>query len=371
MTATAKRPGLGEPIEWFHAASLNGPADYSIDIAGGRPVLMLFFGSAAHPVAAEALAKVRARRPLFDDVRASFYGVTVDPGDAAEQRIALELPGIRYFLDYDRAVSRRFFAAGDQGQYMPFWLLLDRTLRVVAEFPIREGDAALAALEALATAPAMPDWAPVLMVPNVLEPEFCRTLIDLYDADGGHESGVMREVEGRTKLVLDAAFKVRRDFLVPDGPLAQQLLARLVRRLTPMVKRSFQYEATNVERLLVGCYDEADGGHFRAHRDDTTRGTAHRKFAVTLNLNAEEYEGGDLVFPEFGPRRYRAPTGTAIVFSCSLLHQVTPVTRGRRFALLPFLYDDASAKLRADNMHLIDTDPMRVGAGSAPKTASG
>ena len=67
---------------------------------------------------------------------------------------------------------------------------------------------------------------------------------------------------------------------------------------------------------------------------------------MTINLNAGDYDGGDLRFPEYGPRTYRAPTGGAIVFSCSLLHEATPVTRGTRYAFLPFLYDDAAARLR-------------------------
>ena len=111
-----------------------------------------------------------------------------------------------------------------------------------------------------------------------------------------------------------------------------------------------------VERLLVGCYEAESGGHFRAHRDNTTRGTAHRRFAVTVNLNAEEYEGGDLLFPEFGPRTYRAPTGGAIVFSCALLHQAMPVTKGRRFAFLPFLYDEEGAAERERNARFMEGD---------------
>jgi predicted 2-oxoglutarate/Fe(II)-dependent dioxygenase YbiX len=74
---------------------------------------------------------------------------------------------------------------------------------------------------------------------------------------------------------------------------------------------------------------------------------------VTINLNAGGYDGGDLRFPEFGGRTYRAPTGGAVVFSCSLLHEATPVTRGTRYAFLPFLYDDEAARLReANNPHL-------------------
>ncbi len=74
---------------------------------------------------------------------------------------------------------------------------------------------------------------------------------------------------------------------------------------------------------------------------------------MTLNLNATEYDGGDLVFPEFGPRPYRAPTGAAVVFSCSLLHEATPVTRGKRYAYLPFLYDEAAARLREVNSRFL------------------
>jgi predicted 2-oxoglutarate/Fe(II)-dependent dioxygenase YbiX len=130
-----------------------------------------------------------------------------------------------------------------------------------------------------------------------------------------------------------------------------------------MIRRCFQFEATQVERLIVGCYDSAEGGHFRAHRDDTTKGTAHRRFAVTINLNAEDYEGGDLRFPEFGQRTYRAPTGGAVVFSCSLLHQATPVTQGRRYALLPFLYDEAGARIRDENSSFLAAPtPESVGA---------
>jgi predicted 2-oxoglutarate/Fe(II)-dependent dioxygenase YbiX len=77
---------------------------------------------------------------------------------------------------------------------------------------------------------------------------------------------------------------------------------------------------------------------------------------VTINLNAGDYEGGDLVFPEYGARTYCAPTGGAIVFSCSLLHQAMPVTKGRRFAFLPFLYDDAGAKLREENAKYLEGD---------------
>jgi len=76
---------------------------------------------------------------------------------------------------------------------------------------------------------------------------------------------------------------------------------------------------------------------FRRHRDNQTPGTENRRFALTLNLNTGEYEGGGLTFPEYGPHRYD-PTGRrGNPVSCSLLHEALPITRGRRFTLLNFL----------------------------------
>jgi predicted 2-oxoglutarate/Fe(II)-dependent dioxygenase YbiX/peroxiredoxin len=347
----------GEPAPWFRAPALDGAATYVFDSAAGRPILLLFFGTASRAESAAALALVQARRHLFDDEHACFFGVTVDPSDAAEQRIAQQLPGIRFFLDYDRRVSRLYGAELGDGRYRPHWLLIDRTLRISGIFPIDAGEAALAALEAAAGAPAMPDFAPVLVIPGVLEPALCRHLVGLYEQNGGEESGFMREVDGKTVLVTDPGHKRRRDYLIADRTLQQQLALRVRRRLNPMIKRAFQFEVTRMERYIVACYDADTGGHFRPHRDNTTSGTAHRRFAVTINLNTN-YEGGDLRFPEYGPRTYRAPPGGAVVFSCSMLHEATPVLRGTRYAFLPFLYDEAGAEVReANNARLGDGVP--------------
>jgi predicted 2-oxoglutarate/Fe(II)-dependent dioxygenase YbiX/peroxiredoxin len=343
----------GDTAPWFRVPALSGSPSYVFDTAAGRPILLLFFGTAAEPLSAAALASVQEKRTLFDDAHACFFGVTVDPSDAAQGRIAQQLPGIRFFLDYDRTVSRLYGAEAGKGRYRPHWLLLDRALRVAGIFPIDAGGAALAALEASIKAPPVPAFAPVLVVPDIFEPKLCRHLISLYEAKGGEESGFMREVEGKTVMLTDPSHKKRRDYLIDDAALQQQLALRVRRRLNPLIGRAFQFEATRMERYIVACYDATEGGHFRPHRDNTTKGTAHRRFAVTINLNAGDYEGGDLRFPEFGPATYRAPTGGAVVFSCSMLHEATPVTRGTRYAFLPFLYDEAAAELReANNAHL-------------------
>lgn len=343
----------GEHAPWFKAPALSGSPTYAFDTVAGRHVLLLFHGSAADPAAAAALALVERNRATFDDISACFFGITCDPEDAAAGRIAQSLPGIRHFLDHDRAVTRLYGAVDADDRVQPHWLLLDPGLRVLGRFALGEGEAAMQALRGrLGAASEETPWAPVLCVPRVLEPDLCRRLIELYETGGGEESGFMRDVGGKTVLLVDPQHKQRRDQMIEDEALRRGIVVRMNRRLSPALQRAFQFKPTRIERYLVACY-EAGRGHFRPHRDNTTLGTAHRRFAVTINLNAGDYEGGDLRFPEFGPRTYRAPTGGAIVFSCSLLHEATPVTRGRRFAFLPFLYDETAARVReANNPHL-------------------
>ncbi|WP_309606478.1 2OG-Fe(II) oxygenase [Phenylobacterium sp.] len=336
---------LGEPAPWFEAAA-PGNAHYHVSTSAGRYVLLAFLPDPGARREA-ALAALAAHRTLFDDHRLSAFLVA---RDAATMGSARQEPGVRWFFDADGRVSR-LYGAIESEEARPYWLLLDPMLRVIVAAPMG-GTADLfdriAALPSVAEHAGVELYAPALIVPRVFEADICKRLIALYAAHGGSPSGVMRDVGGRTVGVLDG-FKRRRDVTIDDEGLRAELVSRLSRRLAPEIARAYQFQATRIERYIVACYDAADGGFFRPHRDNETLATQHRKFAVSINLNAEEFEGGDLRFPEFGPRTYRPPTGGAVVFACGLLHEATPVTRGRRYAFLPFLYDEAGQVLRDAN----------------------
>jgi predicted 2-oxoglutarate/Fe(II)-dependent dioxygenase YbiX len=158
----------------------------------------------------------------------------------------------------------------------------------------------------------------------------------------------MVDAGGRTVGVYDPTRKIRRDQEIVDERLRMAAMHRILDRLVREISKAFQFQATRIERHIVACYDAESRGFFGAHRDNTTLGTAHRRFAVSLNLNSGEYAGGDLCFPEFGRQTYCAPAGGAIVFSCGLLHEAKPVMHGRRYVYLPFLYDEAAAQIRDD-----------------------
>lgn len=347
----------GDPMPFFTARTSRNPR-YKVDVAAGRYLLIAFVGRTSHPMLGDAAKRLVEAAHRFDGERAAAFLVTVDPAD--EALVTDRFPGMRWLFDTDWAISRLYGAADEtRDTYQPLWVLVDPGLRVHSVGTCADLDSLFEILDALpppADHAGVPMLAPVLVAPRIFEQELCRDLIALYAANGGEDSGFMREVDGRTSLVVDHTHKRRRDCQIEDEALKGALQFRIRRRLVPQIKRAFQFDVTRMERYLVACYDAAEGGHFNPHRDNTTKGTAHRRFAVSINLNAEEYEGGDLIFPEFGPRTYRAPTGGAVVFSCSLLHQATTVTRGKRYCFLPFLYDDAAAAIReANNVYLDDS----------------
>lgn len=354
----AARPLMpGEPAPWFSAPTTT-IANFNFSTVAGRRIVLCVFGSLAHPAGREILAGFAAFRDRFDDANTCFFGISVDPND--QDKIKEEIPGIRYFLDHSSALTARLGGLVDRGQgrfdLRPVTYLLDPNLRVIATFgahqPAEQAARVIKVLDALPPLfpmrPADPH-APVLLLPRVFEPDFCRKLIAGYAAHGGKDSGYMTERDGKTVGVIDYGHKRRYDWEIDDAAIRQEARRKIERRLVPEIRKAFQFDATRMERYIVACYDGGVGGYFRAHRDNTTKGTAHRRFAVTINLNAEEYEGGDLRFPEWGPQLFRAPTGGAVVFSCSLQHEAMPVKRGVRYAFLPFLYDEAAAKIREQN----------------------
>lgn len=351
---TPRKPlSFGEALPFLHAAT-NRNQQFALGSLGGRFILFC------------AIQNIES-----DAAKIALSAIPRDPRHETHHLLAIFSAGQTNAALEELAANRLVFngaeiaeACGLFDPRMPDgrWVLLDPTLRVLAVWPLAEAQAALRVFDA---APH-PDrhlasgQAPVLVVPNVFEPGFCKHLITYYGEQGARPSGItQQDTLGRTFVSLDDSFKRRSDCLIEDESLRDATMQRIYWRLAPMIERAFMWRPTRMERYLIARYDAESGGFFKPHRDNTTHGTAHRRFAVTINLNADEYDGGDLRFPEFGSRTYRAPTGGAIVFSCGLLHEATPVMKGERFAFLPFLYDDAAAKVREANNQYLDESLQR------------
>jgi predicted 2-oxoglutarate/Fe(II)-dependent dioxygenase YbiX len=340
MSAVTLRPGDKLP---FCYGMDEAQRYWSFEDQAGRAGVLLVAGSAPP----SELADVAERLAKLGETIASAGAqvrVLVQAG-AAGWRSASPPGGI----GLAHVVDPRLFEAVDA----PAVVVCDRAMRFVARFDLarvlKAPDALLACLYALPreAAQEVRTPAPVLITPGVLDRETCARLIARFEG-GEHVEGAMASVDADGAAInrVDAAKKRRRDLtLDPAEPLFAEVVGALSSRLVPEIRKAFQVQVAHLDRVLIARYDDT-GGYFRRHRDNSSAHLAYREFALSLNLNTDEYEGGELVFPEFNDHRHNPPAGAGAVFSASLLHEALPVTRGARYVLLTFLHSDAAEARR-------------------------
>lgn len=343
--AAAVQPGM--PVPLFVAPSNVSPAFHFHTVAG-RPVVL---AAATDRMAATSLLQAwpGVALPATPGLTPWLF-LALAPGLAAElEAAAAAVPRCVLLHDDQGQIARRCGLKPARAQ-VAAWLI-DRQLVLVEQLQgsvAKMLPALTFGLSRLALDECL-DTAPVLVLPRVFDAALCEDLIAHARTVGGEEGAFMVERDGYTERRLDPKHKRRTDTLIEDEALRRRCRTRIESTLVPQLRRCFGFTATCLERYLVGAYTAQDGGWFKPHRDNTTRGTQHRAFAVTIELAPDAYEGGGLRFPEFGRRVYRAPLGAAVVFSCSLLHEALPVTAGTRHVFVPFIYGEDGVRIRQAN----------------------
>ncbi|MEO9968421.1 MAG: Fe2+-dependent dioxygenase [Hyphomonadaceae bacterium] len=111
-----------------------------------------------------------------------------------------------------------------------------------------------------------------------------------------------------------------------------------------------------------------DGGGYGAHVDNALMGQAGAKFrsdlSFTLFLNdPDDYEGGELSidFPG-GAQTVKLPAGDMVLYQSSLIHEVLPVTKGHRLALVGWVESEIRDPFKREIM--FDLDRIRLGFSS-------
>jgi predicted 2-oxoglutarate/Fe(II)-dependent dioxygenase YbiX len=337
---------VGDRAPFFYGM---GPAQVfrSSEDQFGRPAVMVLAGKRPPAEAMPLVAALSARADEFARLDADML-LLVSAANLAWLRVKRPAP----MPDMIYCPTSEAFEQADVDGCGPVVLVVNRGQRIVARpSAASPQDAVEAALMALATLPndaptTLSCPAPVLLVSSLFDRALCSRLIETFDR-GAQTPGAMASVDldGRPLNRVDAGKKHRRDVeLDPQGAMHAHVLDLLDRRLLPEIRRAFHVEIAHIDRILIARYDET-GGYFRRHRDNTAPQVAYRQFALSVNLNTEAYDGGELMFPEFGGHRYNPPTGAGVVFSGSLLHEALPIRRGQRYVLLTFLHD-ASAEAR-------------------------
>lgn len=307
----------------------------------GSPVALLFYPKSASNAGKQIERFVRRH----DDFAALGVDIFAISFDRPEDNAKLDMPFL-VWSDPKRAITAGYLdgagiPSNRRNGVVAF--LLDANQRVLA---IQSGagaecvDAAYDFYQALPPPPpaqVLGAIAPVIVMPGLIDRQMCRDLMAMWQ-HGGHEEGTVTSVVGSEEIKrVYHKVKKRRDHRIMDKSVLDILQRTIGRRVAPEVEKAFQFSGFRFDRFIVTCYDSERGDYFRVHRDNNSPETADRMFALTLNLNIEDYTGGELVFPEYGPYKYRPESGGGVIFSCSLLHEALPVAAGRRFTLLTFL----------------------------------
>jgi hypothetical protein len=213
-----------------------------------------------------------------------------------------------WLLDPAGELSQAFDATG------PLAVVVDASGRVAERLTAPTADVVESVAQRLydgSTPDVVRAQAPVLLLERVLEPTLCRALMDHWRRSDKLADGVASALSAN---LANADVKRRQDVPLDDVQLYMQLEGCLVRRVMPAVLQAFQTRIVQIEAPRIGCYNASSGGWFRHHRDNMTEYTAHRQFALSLNLNGTDaYEGGEIRFPEFGRQLYRPTVGGGLV----------------------------------------------------------
>jgi predicted 2-oxoglutarate/Fe(II)-dependent dioxygenase YbiX len=337
MASTKLRLLPGDRAPNFTLPDRSGKLRMFYEETRGLPILLFFYDRSFD--AQEALSQIAAPQARLT-AEAHVLAVADSDSDPIPE-VGPPSPVVRLVDPLSRVGDAYRTAAGlPRG---PALFVLDANQRLVETIRPAMGSDLARHVRALldrhaAWAPATVhvELAPVLMIPRVLDGEICGRLMRVFETEGHDEGAVLSTANGAAADRLNYGSKKRLDHQVKDIELARELTGLLGPRLGAEVQRAFHFQGFWLEPFFIVCYDADRGDFFRPHRDNLIPELASRRFATTINLN-DDYEGGGLRFPEYGPHRYRPPAGGAIVFSSSLLHEAVPVMSGRRFALLTFL----------------------------------
>ena len=152
--------------------------------------------------------------------------------------------------------------------------------------------------------------------------------------------------DGQVGNRVDFKQKKRKDFFVNDRPTIRMIDNFYFDNIYTKINTHFG-DIKYREIWKIGKYYGDQQSFYQSHRD-TTGNTKYRKMSTICSLtDPDEYDGGCLVFDELG-LEFKFKKGQVIIFDSSLLHRVSPVTRGVRTVLIGFMFGDEGCKIKHD-----------------------
>jgi hypothetical protein len=303
----------GDRMPNFILPDTTGGLRHFYETLSGRATVLLLPANTARQ---DQWDEIKGFAAAWPELAAQGIDLTVVSNDGIDSlaMVSKTIPEAAWFADVNGLVNMKLRNAARFDLAGIVCLLLDADQRVIALRGHEPGHAewALATYRAQprvepATLTAM---APVLLLPAVLDHALCAEL-----------AGQLGDAGAAGPVLLDDA-------------LAARTMRLLLRRVGPEIDRAFSFDDFIVEplRLRRDQADTTERERLRIEPDGKGRG-----FVLLLDLGAEDYEGGEILFPEYGPHRYRPGTGGVAVYADTLLRELRPLTKGRRSLLTTLL----------------------------------
>ncbi len=342
----------GDFVPFFELVDTNGVMR-GMEVQGGKYCMLTFLPARNEEYIVQffnSMSQQLMQNKRMDIWQLFILDDTVENLNKLREKFRLPMP---FWADPDRKVIEAFgLCKPGEKMFPPAGFLLNNNLKVVgrhvnlspAQLATGLINNCLSELDRFTMknqqTRVVTETAPVLIVPNALTPDLVDRCLHAFRT--GHT--FQGTVGAEDKLALRTNAKLRRDYVV-HGQLLQEIDEKLSRSLFPEIKKVFGFEVTNRELYKIGLYSGEDGGFFKQHRDNFDAPLGYRRIAMTLHLS-DEYEGGGLVFPEYDRTIYRPNKGSAIMFSCSTMHEALQVTKGERFVLVGFFHGEEDEAYR-------------------------
>ena len=180
---------------------------------------------------------------------------------------------------------------------------------------------------------------------RIFTPEECQKIIEIGESGTSASPmkyGSVGDLGNLDEETMKMVSKVRRSpisWIRSDIQENHWIYLRMTEAIKTINNQFFGFDLTEIQSLQFTSYDAKEKGFYGKHIDMMYKSIGTRKLSVTIQLSdPSDYEGGELLLHTGeNPERPMKKQGMGVFFPGYTLHEVTPVTKGKRYSLVAWV----------------------------------
>ena len=181
------------------------------------------------------------------------------------------------------------------------------------------------------------NYSPSLEISTTLfSPEECQKVIDIAKSNYAEKASVGGEGTG----VYKEEIREVNSYNIPMEPEYQWIFNKIAAAVSSANAEKYKFNLVGiVHGLELLHYSDKTKCHYNWHMDCGPGSSTNRKLSVSVQLSDEkDYEGGELLINDGNIRAASFEQGSINIFPSYLLHTVTEVTKGDRWAIVIWVH---------------------------------